>query len=73
MNYLDHIEFCVWNKIMVSHEAEIEGITMVCFRRLGKIFNSNVPLYHQFSITTQRWFKISFVKEMLKCFFEGVT
>jgi hypothetical protein len=58
---------------MVSQEAEIEAIPMHCFLRFGKILNGDVPLYHQFSITTQRLFKFSFVNETLKCFFERVT
>ena len=72
MDYLYHFEFYAWNKIMVSHEAEIEAIPMGCFTRFGKILVGDVPLHHQFSITTQRSFKFS-VNEMLKCFFERVT
>jgi hypothetical protein len=68
MDYLCHFEFCAWNKKMVSQEAEIEAIPMVLFRCFSKMFHSDVPLHHQFSITTQRSFKFSVVNEMLKCF-----
>ena len=53
---------------MVSQEAEMEAIPMGCFTCFGKIFGGDVPLHHQFSITTQRSFKFSVVNEMLKCF-----
>ena len=43
-------------------------IPMVWFTRLGKIFGGDIPLHHQFSITTQRSFKVSVVNEMPKCF-----
>jgi hypothetical protein len=68
MDYLYHFEFCAWNKKMVSQEAEIKAIPMGCFTRLGKIFGGDVPLHHQFSITTQRSFKFPVVNEMHKCF-----
>jgi hypothetical protein len=53
---------------MVSHEAEIEAIPMGCLTYLGKIFGVDVSLHHQFSITTQRPFKVSVVNEIPKCF-----
>jgi len=48
MDYLYHFEFCAWNKKMVSHEAEIEAIPMVCFTRIVQFSVGDVPLHHQF-------------------------
>jgi hypothetical protein len=69
MDYLYHREFGAWNDIKVFQEAEKEAIPMVCFSLLSKIGIGDVPLYHQFSITTQRCSKLSVGNEILKfCF-----
>jgi hypothetical protein len=58
---------------MLSQEAEIEAIPVGCFTRLGKIFSGDVALHHQFSITTQRWFKVPVFNETQKCSLQSRT
>ena len=48
---------------------------MISFTRVGKIANSDVSLHHQVSITIQRSFNFSVIKEVtdLVTFFEAMT
>jgi len=45
---------------MIFREADIEAVPMVCFTLFGKIFGGDVPLRHQFSITTQGIYCLNF-------------
>ena len=49
---------------MVSQKAEIEAIPMSSFILAGDIINSDVPLCHQVSITTQHSFNIPRASEV---------
>ena len=70
MYYLPHYPFYVWKMIMALQDAEIEAIPMVCFTPFGKVFDVDIPLRHQVSITTQYLLKFSRALERLKCYRE---